>query len=193
MHIREIRQIKCEWWQWRCSADAVQCQFKVIICNVYDWQQNVKGVTRFQYKHIRICYLKEEATHIYHQHHEGSVPVSSGCRPHLGLYPARDLHCGLPPLPRHPPPRQLPGHHVQVQGRFLSHPGGFDNLSVCSHYSRNISVESLTLRTAHPAPTATTSARAWRTTLSASVSGQGGASDASAMWCGGSGGLLPGG
>ena len=39
-------------------------QFKVIICNVYDGQQNIKAATSFQYKHIRIRYLKEEATRI---------------------------------------------------------------------------------------------------------------------------------
>ena len=100
-------------------------QFKVIICDEYDEQQNIKAATSFQYKHIRICYLKEEAkSKTYYPHHEGSVPLSSGGRPLLGLYQAiRCLHRGLRPLPRHPPPRQLPGPRLQVQAHRVSRPG----------------------------------------------------------------------
>ena len=130
MHITyQNRQNKwqCEWWQWRwrCNADEVQCQFNVIICNVYDWRQNIKAATNFQYKHIRICYLKQESkSKTYHSHHEDSVPLSSGGRPHLRLYQAiRYLHRGLRPLPRHPPQSQLRGPRLQVQAHRVSHPG----------------------------------------------------------------------
>ena len=153
----------------------------------YDWQQNIKAVTSFQYKHIRICYLKEEAkSKTYYPHHEGSVPLSSGGRPLLGLYQAiRCLHRGLPPLPRHPPPRQLPGHPLQVQAHRVSRPGRVRqaiNVCIILQIFSFTPLTLLTSRTVPPAPTGSTSARAWRTTSSASVSGQGAAPDARAMW-----------